>query len=103
MIKRDASLPGYAIGGLVGGEDKNLFWRLVAQCTERLPAGLCVLFSSFILGFFISHTHTQQGTRFFFYGLVRFTKNKKRQTAILHGRGLPAGSLGVLCTGRRYV
>ena len=27
MIKRDDSLPGYAIGGLVGGEDKNLSWR----------------------------------------------------------------------------
>mmetsp|Transcript_15297 Transcript_15297/g.25240 ORF Transcript_15297/g.25240 Transcript_15297/m.25240 type:complete len:323 (-) Transcript_15297:202-1170(-) len=30
-------LPGYAIGGLAGGEDKNLFWRVVAQCTAALP------------------------------------------------------------------
>ena len=29
MIKRD--LPGYAIGGLAGGEDKNGFWRVVAH------------------------------------------------------------------------
>jgi queuine tRNA-ribosyltransferase len=35
MIERD--LPGYAIGGLAGGEDKNLFWRVVHQCTSRLP------------------------------------------------------------------
>lgn len=27
----------YAIGGLSGGEDKNSFWRVVAQCTAALP------------------------------------------------------------------
>lgn len=29
MIKRD--LPGYAIGGLAGGEDKQEFWRVVSH------------------------------------------------------------------------
>ena len=29
MIERD--LPGYAIGGLAGGEDKESFWRVVAH------------------------------------------------------------------------
>ncbi|XP_057469091.1 uncharacterized protein LOC130758259 isoform X4 [Actinidia eriantha] len=33
----DRNLPGYAIGGLSGGEDKNSFWRIVAQCTAALP------------------------------------------------------------------
>jgi len=37
MIKRD--LPGYAIGGLSGGEAKNEFWRVVEQCT-RPESGL---------------------------------------------------------------
>merc|ERR1712054_247401 len=32
MIKRD--LPGYAIGGLSGGEAKDHFWRVVEQCTR---------------------------------------------------------------------
>ncbi|GJP49967.1 hypothetical protein CLOM_g9122 [Closterium sp. NIES-68] len=36
LIQRD--LPGYAIGGLAGGEDKDAFWRVVAQCTAALPA-----------------------------------------------------------------
>ncbi|PWA79076.1 queuine tRNA-ribosyltransferase [Artemisia annua] len=27
----------YAIGGLSGGEDKDSFWRVVAQCTASLP------------------------------------------------------------------
>ncbi|CAI5992924.1 unnamed protein product [Closterium sp. NIES-64] len=36
LIDRD--LPGYAIGGLAGGEDKESFWRVVAQCTAALPA-----------------------------------------------------------------
>lgn len=39
MIKRN--LPGYAIGGLSGGEAKNSFWRVVEQCTRPgtgLPA-----------------------------------------------------------------
>ncbi|CAL0319330.1 unnamed protein product [Lupinus luteus] len=33
----DRNLPGYAIGGLAGGEDKDSFWRVVAQCTGSLP------------------------------------------------------------------
>jgi len=39
MIARSDWLPGYAIGGLAGGEDKHQFWRVVAQCTARLPPG----------------------------------------------------------------
>jgi tRNA-guanine transglycosylase len=35
MIKRD--LPGYAIGGLAGGEKKDDFWKVVDTCTEYLP------------------------------------------------------------------
>lgn len=34
-IKRDT--PGFAIGGLSGGESKDQFWRVVSQCTARLP------------------------------------------------------------------
>lgn len=35
MIERNT--PGYAIGGLAGGEDKNDFWRTVHTCTQLLP------------------------------------------------------------------
>lgn len=35
MIARDT--PGYAIGGLAGGEDKESFWRVVAHCAAALP------------------------------------------------------------------
>ncbi len=35
LIARD--LPGYAIGGLSGGESKDMFWRIVDQCTSALP------------------------------------------------------------------
>ncbi|ORZ37467.1 Queuine tRNA-ribosyltransferase 1 [Catenaria anguillulae PL171] len=35
MVKRDA--PGYAIGGLSGGEAKSEFWRVVSLCTDLLP------------------------------------------------------------------
>jgi queuine tRNA-ribosyltransferase len=33
MLQRD--LPGYAIGGLAGGEDKDSFWRIVAHVSLR--------------------------------------------------------------------
>ncbi|CAL5229875.1 g13287 [Coccomyxa viridis] len=33
----ERNLPGYAIGGLAGGEDKSQFWRVVAQCTAPGP------------------------------------------------------------------
>lgn len=35
MVKRNT--PGYAIGGLSGGEEKDSFWRVVDQCTGLLP------------------------------------------------------------------
>ncbi|KAI8341258.1 queuine tRNA-ribosyltransferase [Chlamydoabsidia padenii] len=35
MVKRDT--PGYAVGGLSGGEEKNEFWQIVSLCTDLLP------------------------------------------------------------------
>lgn len=35
MIERN--LPGYAIGGLSGGEAKESFWKMVDVCTDELP------------------------------------------------------------------
>ena len=35
MVKRNT--PGYAIGGMAGGEEKEDFWRTVARCCELLP------------------------------------------------------------------
>ena len=35
MAKRNT--PGYAIGGLAGGEDKSDFWKTVLTCTQLLP------------------------------------------------------------------
>lgn len=35
MIKRNT--PGYAIGGLAGGEDKADFWRTVYKSAQMLP------------------------------------------------------------------
>jgi len=37
MIARNC--PGYAIGGLAGGESKEAFWKVVAQCAAGLPEG----------------------------------------------------------------
>jgi queuine tRNA-ribosyltransferase len=34
---RDDKIPGYAIGGLAGGESKDDFWRVVDQCCRALP------------------------------------------------------------------
>ena len=36
LTKRDVS--GFAIGGLSGGEEKSLFWRMVDISTDHLPA-----------------------------------------------------------------
>ncbi|KAI8884954.1 queuine tRNA-ribosyltransferase [Backusella circina FSU 941] len=35
MVKRNT--PGYAVGGLSGGEEKDVFWRIVTLCTDLLP------------------------------------------------------------------
>jgi queuine tRNA-ribosyltransferase catalytic subunit len=34
---RDHKIPGYAIGGLAGGESKDDFWKVVDQCCRALP------------------------------------------------------------------
>ncbi len=34
---RDFKIPGYAIGGLAGGESKEDFWKVVNQCCKSLP------------------------------------------------------------------
>lgn len=35
MTKRD--VPGFAIGGLSGGEEKAQFWKMVTLSTDILP------------------------------------------------------------------
>ncbi|KAJ7703159.1 tRNA-guanine(15) transglycosylase-like protein [Mycena rosella] len=37
MVERKNSVAGFAIGGLSGGEEKDIFWQIVRQCTEKLP------------------------------------------------------------------
>ncbi|KAJ7132753.1 tRNA-guanine(15) transglycosylase-like protein [Mycena crocata] len=37
MIERKDKVAGFAIGGLSGGEEKDIFWQIVRQCTEKLP------------------------------------------------------------------
>lgn len=44
MLKRN--LPGYAIGGLAGGEDKSSFWRVVAHVRDDHPLLTLSCFSS---------------------------------------------------------
>jgi len=37
MIKRKDYVAGYAIGGLSGGEAKEIFWKMIKQCADKLP------------------------------------------------------------------
>ncbi|KAI0743514.1 tRNA-guanine transglycosylase [Daedaleopsis nitida] len=37
MIARKGKVAGYAIGGLSGGEEKDVFWRVIKQCADKLP------------------------------------------------------------------
>ncbi|KAF5325987.1 hypothetical protein D9611_000245 [Ephemerocybe angulata] len=37
MISRRDRVAGYAIGGLSGGEEKDIFWRVIKQCADKLP------------------------------------------------------------------
>jgi queuine tRNA-ribosyltransferase len=37
FAERNAQIPGYAIGGLAGGESKDAFWRVVDKCCRGLP------------------------------------------------------------------
>ncbi|CAD7940398.1 unnamed protein product [Amoebophrya sp. A120] len=47
---RGDSCPGYAIGGLSGGESKHEFWRVVAQCTDEEADGLPRLKPRYCMG-----------------------------------------------------
>ncbi|KAG6857686.1 hypothetical protein H0H87_004102 [Tephrocybe sp. NHM501043] len=37
MTKRKDGVAGFAIGGLSGGEEKDVFWRIIERCTAKLP------------------------------------------------------------------
>ncbi|KAJ7346658.1 tRNA-guanine(15) transglycosylase-like protein [Mycena albidolilacea] len=37
MLERKDQVAGFAIGGLSGGEEKDVFWRIISRCTEKLP------------------------------------------------------------------
>ncbi|KAG6911140.1 hypothetical protein DXG01_003880 [Tephrocybe rancida] len=37
MTKRKDGVAGFAIGGLSGGEEKDVFWRIIERCTGKLP------------------------------------------------------------------
>jgi len=37
MVARSDHVPGYAVGGLSGGEAKDEFWKVVSLCTSLLP------------------------------------------------------------------
>ncbi|KAF8210310.1 tRNA-guanine(15) transglycosylase-like protein [Mycena galopus ATCC 62051] len=37
MVERKDKVAGFAVGGLSGGEEKDIFWRIIKQCTEKLP------------------------------------------------------------------
>ncbi|KAG9316642.1 queuine tRNA-ribosyltransferase [Chiua virens] len=37
MVERKDHVAGYAIGGLSGGEEKDVFWRIIKQCAGKLP------------------------------------------------------------------
>lgn len=51
MTKRD--VPGFAIGGLSGGEEKDDFWRMVTLSTDHLPRGK----PRYLMG--VGYIHTQ--------------------------------------------
>lgn len=38
MIERKDQVTGYAVGGLSGGEEKEVFWKIIKQCADRLPS-----------------------------------------------------------------
>lgn len=67
-IKKICFCYSYAIGGLAGGEDKDSFWRVVAQCTAALPEDkpryVMVLLSTYLPFSLL--------TSFFFYYCVVF-------------------------------
>ncbi|KAF5393455.1 hypothetical protein D9757_000613 [Collybiopsis confluens] len=37
MLERQHQVAGYAIGGLSGGEEKDIFWTIIKQCADKLP------------------------------------------------------------------
>lgn len=49
MLQRD--LPGYAIGGLAGGEDKKSFWNVVAHVSSALQSFFPCFYSMILIVF----------------------------------------------------
>jgi len=39
LVARNRKVPGFAIGGLSGGEEKDQFWRMVSLSNHRVQGG----------------------------------------------------------------
>lgn len=89
MIKRD--LPGYAIGGLAGGEDKEDFWKTVKLCTDLLPDDkpryvmgigyaedlmICSLLGADMFDCVFATRTARFGSAFSKYGMIKLKKNE---------------------------
>eukprot|EP00355_Strombidium_rassoulzadegani_P010527 CAMPEP_0168618810 /NCGR_PEP_ID=MMETSP0449_2-20121227/6267_1 /TAXON_ID=1082188 /ORGANISM="Strombidium rassoulzadegani, Strain ras09" /LENGTH=344 /DNA_ID=CAMNT_0008659703 /DNA_START=188 /DNA_END=1219 /DNA_ORIENTATION=- len=89
MVKRNT--PGYAIGGMAGGEDKEDYWKTVARCCELLPedkpryvmgigyAEDCMISALLGADMFdcVFATRTARfGTAFTKYGMIKMKKEK---------------------------
>ena len=89
MVARNT--PGYAIGGMAGGEDKEDFWKTVAACCELLPedkpryvmgigyAEDCMISALLGADMFdcVFATRTARfGTAFTKYGMIKIKKEK---------------------------
>ena len=87
MIKRNT--PGYAIGGLAGGENKSDFWKTVAKCCEMLPEDkpryvmgigyaedclVCALLGADMFDCVFATRTARFGTAFTQYGMIKLRK-----------------------------
>lgn len=92
MVARNT--PGYAIGGLVGGEDKQDFWRTVKACTDMLPEDkpryvmgvgyaedlmVCSLLGADMFDCVFATRTARFGSAFTKYGMVKVKSNKFEQ------------------------
>lgn len=68
MTKRD--VPGFAIGGLSGGEEKDDFWRMVTLSTDHLPREK----PRYLMGVGCVLTHTTQEL-FYLFAIEPLIKN----------------------------
>ena len=103
QLMTQRNLPGYAIGGLAGGESKDAFWRVVEHVSGRYYTLILLALLVLLLMNSLVSYHCILISYYYCVCELECTSIASKQTQIFNGRWLSTRSCCVCCSRSRHV